>query len=107
MIQNLVYEFRGINNNFIQKASKISFKLCFVKNDSLTANTGESRGIEIVIKSDLDQILLCQKKMVLKRESCHGIRVHLQRDVSMATNQTPFPLTPVSCFRSMNLAWNN
>lgn len=66
MIQNLVYVFRGINNNFIQKASESSFKLCFVKNDSLTPNTGESRGIEIVIKSDLDQILLCQKKWFLR-----------------------------------------
>lgn len=62
----------------------------------------------MVIKSDLDQIFIMSgKKMVLKRESCHGIRVHPQQDVSMATNQTPFPLTLVSCFRSMNLALNN
>ena len=103
-----VYALRGINNNFIEQASKSSFKHLFVKNDSLTPNTGESRGIEMVIKSDLDQIfIMSEKNGSSERESCHGIRVHLQRDVSMATNQTPFPLTPVSCFRSMNLALNN
>lgn len=73
MIQNLVYEFRGINNNFIQKASKISFKLCFVKNDSVTPNKGESQGIKIVIKSDLDQILLCQKKCFLRERVVMGL----------------------------------
>lgn len=66
MIQKLVYVFRDINNNCIQKASKSSFKFCFVKNDSLTPNTGESQEIEIVIKSDLDQFLLCQKKWFLR-----------------------------------------
>lgn len=108
MTQSQVYAFRGINSNFKQKASKSSFKHLFFKNDSLTANSEESWGIEMVIKSDLDQIfIMSEKKMVLKRESCHGIKVHLQRGVSMATYQTPFPLIPVSCFRSMNLALNN
>lgn len=62
MTQSQVYAFRRINNNFTQKASKSSFKHLFVKNDSLTANTGESRGIEMVIKSDLDQIFIMSEK---------------------------------------------
>lgn len=54
--------FSGINNNFTPKASNSSFKLCFVKNDSLTPNTRESQGIEMVIKSDLDQIFIMSEK---------------------------------------------
>jgi hypothetical protein len=57
-----VYVFRGINNNFTQKASKSSFKLRFVKNDSVTPYTGDSQGIEMVIKSDLDQIFIMSEK---------------------------------------------
>lgn len=62
MIQSPVCVFRGINNNFTQKASKSSFKLCFVKYDPLTPNTRESQGIEMVIKSDLDQIFIMSEK---------------------------------------------
>lgn len=47
------------------------------------------------------------EKMVLERQSCHGIRVHLQQDVSMATNQTPLPKSAVVCLKPMNLALNN
>lgn len=54
--------FRGINTNFIQKTRKSSFKHLFVKDDSLTLNTGESQGIEMVIKSDLDQIFIMSEK---------------------------------------------
>lgn len=68
MTRSQVYVFRGINSNFIQKASKSSFKLCFVKNDSMTPNIGESQGIEMVIKSDLDQIFIMSEKKWFLRE---------------------------------------
>lgn len=60
--------FRGINTNFLQKTSKSSFKHLFVKNDSLTPNTEKSQGIEMVIKSDLDQIFIMSEKKWFLRE---------------------------------------
>lgn len=68
MTQSHIHVFRGINSNFIQKASKISFKLRFVKNDFVTPNVGESQGIEMVIKSDLDQIFIMSGKKWFLRE---------------------------------------
>lgn len=65
------------------------------------------RETENVIKIDLDKIRsmfgggggeeLTQNKpeMVLKNWSSHGIRSRLQQYVTMATNQTPFPMIAV------------